>query len=69
MGGRFVIGAERAQLVMHPVLEGLAEELATRLQPPAPGQVVHDPDVGAVELGRRRDDSRPLASSQRRDAA
>src|SRR2546425_13284003 len=47
----------RGQLVKHPVLEGLAEELRPGPEAAAASEMVHDPDVAEVELGRGDDSS------------
>ena len=44
------------QLMKHPVLERLAEELGAALDGPAARKVVHDTDVTEIEL-RCADDS------------
>ena len=44
-----------AQLVEHPVLERLAEQLAAGLHRPPLGQEVHDADIAEVELRRGHD--------------
>lgn len=49
------VGDMGAQLVVDPVLEGLSEQLRAAADRRPPGQMVHDPDVGEVELGRPDD--------------